>query len=97
LNDLGGRVNQYSIPQSIPHSQLAQEFNNFFVSKVAHIRSHMSSQTVLVSEPLQEMEIQHQSPELVKFNLATPIEIKRIFMSLSNSSCEVDAISPKCD
>jgi hypothetical protein len=91
LNELTGRRNPIIVPKSISPSGLAQSFQSFFDQKIMSIRSSMVSAANDVVTPQPDVS-NSQNIVLRQFDPASHAEVKKVILSIQNSSSELDPI-----
>ena len=77
---------ELTFPESTNDNELAEEFADFFLSKILNIRQALDDK--LLYEP-DKLDILQQFSKFKKVNNA---EVKNTIMSLSTKSCELDCI-----
>jgi Reverse transcriptase (RNA-dependent DNA polymerase)/Endonuclease-reverse transcriptase len=87
LNNLLNRTTEPKLPSSIPSSALPSAFLNLFNGKISKLRSSLqaSLSSPHISPPV-------TPPILSSFSPTTTDEVRRIILSLPDSSCSLDII-----
>ena len=85
---LTGEINKQNWPKSDSNEQLAEDFAEFFLSKIVRIREQFKD--------LPQFETyQHDIPKFCKFAPLTETEVHTHIMSMKTKSCELDLLPTK--
>lgn len=89
-NTLLGKKKTTTLPNK-PHDELVEEFSNFFVTKVANIRSSIQ----LSDSDSVQCQQSELSSLMTNFNPATTEEIHRIIVASPSKQCALDPLPTK--
>ena len=88
ISDITGTTKVNPLPETISDKELADKFANFFYNKIVNVRNILD--VFDKYEPVRR-EISYIS----EFQPVTCAEVKKILVSMTNKSCELDVVDTK--
>ena len=86
VGEMTGKSLNNPMPENIPDKQLVEQFADFFLNKILKIRD------ALKDKPLYKPNKTDAGETLQAFNVVSEVDIKKIVMSLSTKTCELDCL-----
>ena len=81
-------------PSTVAAETLPCDFNDFFINKVIKIRNvlDLQSQTFAAEDVIAESNASQPSQKLTQFSQATTDEVRKIILTSSSATCELDSV-----
>jgi hypothetical protein len=81
-----------TLPSHESTQQLAEDFNRFFIEKIARLRDEINAPDDLPDDVLLNHDTPFNGLPLVQWQTVSCIEVGKIISSMSNKTCELDPI-----
>ena len=91
-NSLLGRNQELPMPPGFTDSQLAENFNNFFITKIAKIMTLLHEKIANMSMHPHFDTVSQLPPKLEKFRVLTDEEVARIIRKSPSKCCKSDPV-----